>query len=76
MVPMGPSIGHVGHPQQHGGPPLQSSQPQPNSVSSNNQSNKSSSASVVSVFFLTICASNLLDFFKIFRSPIMHLSSR
>lgn len=51
MVPMGPSIGHVGHPQQHGGPPIQSSQTQPNSVSSNNQSNKSSSASVVRIFY-------------------------
>lgn len=43
MIPMGPSMGHGGHPGQHaghGGPP-QNAPAGPNSLSTSNQSNKS-----------------------------------
>lgn len=59
MVPMGPSMGHAGHPGQHpgghGGPP-QNAPVGPNSLSTSNQSNKSTV--VVSNFFVA-------DFMKI-----------
>lgn len=51
MVPMGPSMGHGGHPGQHtghGGPPPTG----PNSLSTSNQSNKSTV--VVCVHFLSL----------------------